>query len=406
MLVKYMKNTLTAAAFLLACSLVGAAETTLAAAAPGDLVPAKLIGDRSLVPDPPASHDKVSLSWALDREAPPIAAAPVHVAASRGYWQRIAATDLVEGLELPVTASGALVRISPTTPGTGLDPRDLVLVNGAGQVFEGGSGVQALVSPDQMRAAGQSGVAPDTAVFRLGEDLGTGNILLYGNKPGRNDYVIDVLERGSDLELLVRTGQDTYLWGQTLTVSTELRDGGRLIQPASLSGTIIDPDGRSYPLVFARGATNAALRLPEAGGGPGLWQVQISAGGTSGKNLFRRTARTAFAVSQPTARFSGKVATDGTSATLGLEVAVAGRYEVRALLYGTDETGSLQPLAVGNSAAWLEPGAAVASLEFDSELVADSGLNAPFVVRDLRLFHQNRMSLLHRQDTAFTLAAK
>lgn len=406
MLVNRMKNALTATAILLACSLVGAAETRLAPAAPSDLVPAKLIGDQGLVSEPAASHEQISLSWALDREAPPIAAVPVHVAASRGYWQRIAAADLVDGLELPITAPGALVRLSPTAPGTGLDPRDLVLVNTAGQVFEGGRGVQSLVSPDQARAAGQSGVSPDTAVFQLSEALGTGNILLYGNKPGRNDFVIDILERGSDLELLIKTGQDTYLWGQTLTVSTEMRAGGRLIQPGSLSGTVVDPAGRTYPLVFGRGATSGSLQLPEVSGGPGLWQVQVNAEGTASKQPFRRTARTAFAVSQPTARFSGKVATDGTSATLGLEVAVAGRYEVRALLYGTDDLGTLQPLAVGNSAAWLEPGATSATLEFDPDLIADSGLNPPFVVRDLRLFHQNRMSLLHRQDTAFTMAAK
>ena len=89
-----------------------------------------------------------------------------------------------------------------------------------------------------------------------------------------------------------------------------------------------------------------------------------------------------------------------------MDVAVAGRYEVRAILFGTNAEGKLQPLAIGNTANWMEAGQGALAMTFDRKVISDSGLRAPFAVKDLRLIHQNRMSLLHRQHMAFRITDK
>ena len=395
-------------AMLVAGSMAFSAETKLATATGTDLVAVKLSTDTNLIADIPASRESISLSWSLEKDAAPIEATPAHVAESHGYWQGVSAADLENGLVLPLTATGALVRISPSVAGTGIEPNDLVLVSAGGSVYERGAGARVLVTPDQQRAAGNSAIAPDTAVFQIAEGVGAGEVLLYADQRAISgaEYVLEVLERDSGLKATIQTPQDVYFWGQTVSVQVGLNDGGQVLQGSSMVGSIIDPNGRTYPLQFEIGQSSGRLQLPEQNGGMGLWQVQVRVEGHSGGRAFRRVVRTAFAVSQPTARLTGKIDLDGFRSSLGLEIAVAGRYEIRGLLYGTDARGRQLPLAVGNSAAWLEPGAANLGLDFDPMLVAESGLGAPFMVKDLRLLHQNRMSLLHRQAEAFTLNVK
>jgi hypothetical protein len=127
-------------------------------------------------------------------------------------------------------------------------------------------------------------------------------------------------------------------------------------------------------------------------------------GSVNGRAL-ARDARTAFACSVPSARLAREVRIvqgDGLQATFGVELASAGRYEVRGILYGTDATGVLRPLAAGYSARWFE-GSGALTLAFDAALLKASGLVAPFELRDVRLYDQGRMGLLQRQERALLL---
>ncbi len=88
---------------------------------------------------------------------------------------------------------------------------------------------------------------------------------------------------------------------------------------------------------------------------------------------------------------------------LGVEVAAPGRYDVRGVVYGRDATGQARPLALAQSAAWLDAGRGELALDVDAGLIAKSGLAAPFELRDVRLMDQGRMGLLQRQEVALTL---
>ena len=211
-----------------------------------------------------------------------------------------------------------------------------------------------------------------------------------------------VLDAGSDLDLSLTTLASDYLHGQQLVVETRLA-GGKL--EMEVDGFVTSPAGRAWPLTFAaagKGVYRAALDLDALEApAPGLWEVHVRGHGTAAAGPILRSARVAFNVAVPSARFDGAAALDPGDALgvrLGVETANPGRYEVRGVLYGTHPGGDLQPIAVAHSAAYLAAGHGALELAFDRALVAASGLRAPFEVRDLRLVDQGNMGLLHRQD--------
>ncbi len=107
------------------------------------------------------------------------------------------------------------------------------------------------------------------------------------------------------------------------------------------------------------------------------------------------------------ARFSGSVDVDragGLGLRLGVESASASRYEARGVLYATAADGALRPVGIAHAAAWLEAGDGSLELTFDRTLLAESGLGAPFELRDLRLVDQVSMGLLHRQERAMAIS--
>ena len=84
----------------------------------------------------------------------------------------------------------------------------------------------------------------------------------------------------------------------------------------------------------------------------------------------------------------------------GIWLSFSSRNTLTGVLYGTAADGRMAPLAIAQSAAFLEPGTGTLELVFDHSLIAESQLAGPYEVRDLRLFDQSRMGVLHRQARA------
>ena len=141
--------------------------------------------------------------------------------------------------------------------------------------------------------------------------------------------------------------------------------------------------------------------------GPQLWEAHVFTAANDGKLSVLRDAKTAFAVSAPTAHFAGaaQAHTDaaGVHATFDLDAGAASRYQVSGVLYGTASDGAMRAVAIGQSASWLEAGKGQIGLSFDADIVGASGLHAPFEVRDLRLIDQATMSLVERRERALVI---
>ena len=86
-----------------------------------------------------------------------------------------------------------------------------------------------------------------------------------------------------------------------------------------------------------------------------------------------------------------------------VETVAPGRYEIRTILFGTDSSGILKPIGVGDTAAWMAQGVGSLALHFDGTMLEESGLEAPYELHDLQLLDQGRMGQLHRQALALIL---
>lgn len=391
-----------------------AAAAGLLRPAAGDQVPTTLVAPPPAAPAT-AERAEIGFSWPVGPTAP-VESAPPPRAASREYWVTVEAAELARGFELFTTAPGALVRIQPTGPEKDrriVDPRDLMIASPGGEERPVAEAAEALASAEELAAAGAP-FAEGTSAFRLRDELGAGRFVLRAAsvEPGR--YLLHVFDRGSALALEVESARADYLGGGRLALAARLVDAGAAVVADRMEGFVVSPAGRVMPVALRRAADGsfaATAALPRAveSGADGLWELVASARGSRDGLVVLRTARVAFAVATPTARLDGSaepvdLRQDGAAVRFGVETAVAGRYELRGVLWGTDAEGRAAAAAVAHSAAWLEAGRGALTLRFDPAAVKAADLAGPWEVRGLELRDQGRMGLLERRARALVLA--
>lgn len=381
-----------AAAALAICSTAATAEAAqpLRAAAAGDQVPAALIA--AALPDEQSEHMPLSFAWALDPSQPLQASGP-YASLSRSYWQQVDAADLKRGLDLPLTAPDAVIHLSPAPGARALPTQELQVRDPAGRsiVIRG-------VDARQLQDAGMP-VGRGGGMLRTGTGSAVGVYTLQSAR-AQGRYVVQVLEPNSPLQLEVQASQAQVLAGGRIQLQARLLETGTgAARPGahrdSLRGEalLVAPDGRSWPQRLRRtldGSLRTQVRIPvDATTVQGLWELQVFAEADG----VQRDGKVAFAVAQPTARFSGQALPDPRSRQVGLplQVAAAGRYEARGTLYATGSDGDLHPVAQAHSAAWFDaPGRGELVLPFD-QATLPAGFGAPYELRDLQLHDQSRM---------------
>lgn len=381
----------------------------LLAPAEGDLVAAAPTED---APPAPPSIDRapVSLSWPIDQDASDLAERPApHRADSRAWWQLAGPAELAAGLPLAISEPGALLRLSPQD-GAALAVGGLELVGPDGQTIPGALALTPLADPTHLADAGAA-FSPGTSLFTLRPELGAGTFTLRGQTSG--PVLVYVLERASATSLSLEPSSAIAVPGARVRVTAALRDGEAVLAATSITGALIAPDGAATSFTLARGqggdyAGELDVPAPRGPLGP-LYTLQVDIAGANARGLpVRRTVTNALAVGLPTARFAGTVAArpvdGGLRFALDVEVGAASRFGASAVLYGTNRRGDAQPIAVGQAARWLEPGAGELALEFDAATLAAAGMQPPYELRDLQLTDQGRMHVLHRQARALTLA--
>lgn len=354
-------------------------------------------------------HQPISVSRPLAADSKLASQPEPFVAQSREFWTTVEASELQSGMHLVTTAPGAVVRISPIGNARELALDDI-------QVRSAAFGKQSLTrasdasaASDALRASGMA-VADGALAFRLAPKLGSGRIALSAETAdGR--YLVHVLDTHSALVLSLDASRATVLDGASLGLHLALADHGKSRRAAFATGMVTAPDGSTFPVDFDRrqdGSFHARF-APDASHsiGPTLWQAHAFVAVRQGREMVMRDVRTAFAVSAPTARLAGDVrikqGDNGLVLAIGIQAARASRYQVSAVLYGSDADGSMKPAALAQSAAWREAGSSTLSLRFDADRMASGGLHAPWQLHDLRLFDQASMQLLERRSQALAL---
>ncbi len=374
----------------------------LAPAARGDQAVAALRAPAAPLATADLDRTPVAMAWKLDPKEKLDAAPAPFVRESREYWSDVGEAQLRAGVKLATTSPEALIRLSPHGGNdAALDPSG-VLLRYAGQQHTAAEAARQVADATALRAAGMD-VPSGTVVMKLKREAGASGIELAApNARGR--YLVHVYEPQSDFVLRLQAEHDNLVAGESQRLVVSLDGASRQRRLDLVEGVLSAPDGHTQALRFTRQSDGryVASVTPDAAhaGGPGLWEAHAFASGTQRGQGVLRDAKTAFAVAQPTARFDGALQReDGAALALriGVEVAAASRYQVSGVVYGSAADGSLQPLAMAQSAAWLEPGQASVRLQVDDASLRASGLAAPFELRDLRLTNQADLSLIERR---------
>lgn len=376
--------------------------------ADGDLV-APPPGPDAPPPSPSIDRAPVSLSWPIDQAADDLAdRPPPHRADSRAWWQVAAPAQLAAGLPLAISEPGALLRLSPRD-GAPLTAEQLELVAPDGTVLPGADALRPLADPTHLADAGAA-FPPGTSLFTLRPELGAGEFTLRATVSA--PALVYVLERASGTHLSLTPSSELAFSGDRVRVAAALRDADTVLSASSIEGALVAPDGQVARFSLARepdGGYAGEVAVPPRSGPIGaLYTLQVDAAGATARgHRVRRTVSNALAVSLPTARLSGPVAAErddaGLRFTLAVDVGAASRFGASAVLYGTNDRGQPQPIAVGQAARWLDPGAGELDLQFDAVALTAAGMRAPYELRDLRLVDQGRIQVLHRQSRALAV---
>lgn len=378
---------------------VAADAARLLARTPQDLVAAQLIQPSRRMDVQSLDHAPVALSWPLDSAQALDVRPQVHTAQSREYWIDASESQMQNGVDLPLSAPGAIVRISPHDADAAIAAGD-VQVRVAGRRLDNAEAIRNAADTDALRAAGMD-VPQGSVALRL-SDAVTGKTQL-AVPTARGAYLVHVFEPASAVVFALAADRDGIAGGERVTFRATLA-GATLDR---IGGLVSAPDGASQNVDFARQSDGSYLGsvTPDVAhaSGPGLWEIHAF-GMTAGKDAVPRDAKTAFAVSVPVARLDGSVARtaarDGVTLRIGVETTAASRYALSGVLYGTGTDSRLHPVAMAQSAAWLPAGHGSLELRYDA---ASLSLAAPWEVRDLRLVNQADFSVQERRERAIAL---
>lgn len=364
---------------------------------------------------PPSRHAEarpVRFAWPLEVDDHADSASGPEME-SRQYWVDTTGRGLEGGLKLPLSAPGALIRISALHADTGLMLRsDRLSVEIDGRtlpVTESAGGIR-VVSGERLRAQGMP-VPEDTLALELPESAPSGTLRLsLAGAPADQPLVVHVFEPQSRWHGRLTAERHHYLAGESIELDVALRKGESLTAAENIQAVLVSPDAaRAWPLEVTDDGFGlqgvAPENLPRAG--PGLYEVHAYLQSRQDETVIRRDLKLALNIASPTARLTGlaePVDNEGLMIEIGVEAAVGGRYQLSGQVWGSNASGELEPLAMAQSAAVLEAGEGRIALEVPADLLAESGLSAPFRVRALELFDQGRMALLESRSGGLIIA--
>lgn len=419
-----MKQRILVVALLAICTAAPAFATTHAMlpAQAGDLVPSTLrarVAPRPRLkwaPTSPATPQvrmetqPVSVNWPLPHDSPVQSEAQPFTRSSREYWMDVSASELQQGVKLPVTAPGALIRLSPGDAQVGrLQPGDVHIQLGR-QSLNATDATSQLADTQSLRTAGMD-VPAASMVMKLKPELGSGVATLQvPAASGR--YVVHVFEPQSPFTVTARADRNDLLLGGNVHLRVAMHDQSKDLPLDAVGGFLRAPDGSTTMLSYRRqkdGSYIANAQPRNIPSTPGLWEVHSFTSGTdaSGQEV-RRDTTTVFSAAVPDARLSGLVTTaraadQGIDITLGITAQSASRFAVTGVLYGRDDSGRMVPAAFAQSAAVLNRGNGQLVLHYDPTSLA--GISAPYELHDLRLQDQPAVGLLERHAVALRFSS-
>jgi len=379
----------------------------------GDLHTAELTSGQAVPPSRHTESTALNYTWPLSRMPGAAISADARVE-SRQYWVDTTGDALARGIKLPLSAPGAVIRVSALEHGSALtlNPQALELsINGlsvAATEHSGDTSQAELVSGSELRAQGMP-VPQDSLAFRLPETGAAGTLhMRLAGAPEHLPLVVHVYEPFSPWTASLSAPRHNYLSVQSLNLELALSDGQNRLPGGAMQALLVSPNAdQAWPLEVGQDGFTLHGPIPtEIPDGPGLFEVHAYVNTTYDDTVIRRDLKLALGISTSHARFSETAEVNdraGLAISLGVEAAVAGRYQVNAEVHGTDALGHLQGLAMVQSAAVLDAGDGRIRLDVPADLLIESGLQPPYEIRNLELLDQGRMQVLESRQRAMKI---
>ncbi len=324
---------------------------------------------------------------------------------SKQYWIDSDATQLAQGINLPLSSETAIIRINPlqkTTKIQAIEEQQIELSMAGDQLTP-----QTFVNGQQLKATGMS-VSEETVALKVMAQAGNLNLKVNDLVDKDGKYVIHVFEPESNHILALKTTQQNYTNGADVTIKVHMNDAAGSV-PMKVNGYVTGPNGeKAHNLTFKTGREgDYQAVLSEIQGQSminGLWEVHTFTEATVNGQKILRDASTAFAVNLASAQFNGQLEAAQGRLVLGIENISAARYEISGTLMGYDNKGNKKPIALMMAAQWLEAGQTSLSFDWPNELIKASGYQAPFVISGVALKNQSLMAPVQRVEQGIMLS--
>ncbi len=361
-----------------------------------------LFSGEILTPQVNNNHQTVSFSYKLDANENLDFATKPFVEHSKQYWLDSTGTQLASGIELPVTGGTTIIRISPLS-----NDKSVQLTAAAITILNNGEekNIDVFADSEELKATGAM-FSDNSIALKVQTQAGKLN-LKVATATGDMPFVVHVFEPQSPYVLSLNAKESTFNANQDIQITTTLQQGETKIA-ANLQGYINRPDGTVLgELKFSQQADGSfQASLPAVGTqglAQGLWQVHVFAKGHDQNTEIMRDAQTSFAVNLNSAEFTNKLTLANNKLKIGVNVGVAGRYEVRGVIMGSNKTGQLQPIAMTMAASWLAEGQQDISLPITAKLMAQSNLNAPYFIKNITLTNQTYLAPVQKINSGIKL---
>lgn len=327
---------------------------------------------------------------------------------SHVFFRKVSGAELNSGAELMLDAERAVIQISPLDRSENgkrlVDneiPKGMTLSNGRERRRVDDDSI-ALYRKSQGLRQNFPKLYGRAHVMRVPTDMGRGRFTLQANGNARNDaeYIVYVLDKHSDIALDVKA--PTKRFSRSGRLVLDARPSGGTAKLESIATTLIAPDGKRYAVSGKLSGNDYRVNWPIAVSSPSvpgeLWRIEVRSTLRNARGEpIERVAVVAADLFQETAHVSA-IDSDAQGLKLSVDVQNAGRYEARALVFGTDSSGDAKPVLLAYQAQWLDAGLREMTVPVDTAKLAASGLKAPFRVQNLQFLDQGRLSVLEYQQ--------
>ncbi|MCE9685528.1 DUF4785 domain-containing protein [Shewanella sp. AS16] len=334
------------------------------------------------------------------------------------YWLNVSGAELSGGIDLPISQASSVIRIAPRgdTSSGGLIKADAIapetislsLASAKTGKHEAPSWVKSMADAQALASAGLS---DDSSALTLRADAKPGKYRLRVKQPlaAQARYLVNVKEKHSPYQLKLGAPMSIEAEAGQIGLDISLSQGQQGLAPRA---RLIQAGGESLELaVRQQGETWQAVLtepLPAAKNNADLSEIQVDIQTEVDGRPLLRSVKTAFKayvnsaklLPQADSRWQGDLP---TGVDFGLELITEGRFGLSAVLTGTNSQGKSVAILKSQAAAWITPDAPRLRLELDPELIAASGLRAPFELRELTLTDQGQMARLSYQDHGLIL---